>query len=191
MLQAKRRSDLLQVDAKSQSLLSGRKGLVVGIANEDSIAYGCARMFRNCGAELAVTWLNDKARPYVEPLARELSATITVPLDVEQAGAMEAVFDAIRERWGRLDFLLHSIAYAPSARPSRSGGGHVARGLRPRDGHLMPFVHAHGAARRTADGRGRHAAHHDLSRRRRGGPALRRDGPGEGRARSGRPLPCD
>ena len=114
MLQAKRRSDLLQVDARSQSLLSGRKGLVVGIANEDSIAYGCARMFRNCGAELAVTWLNDKARPYVEPLARELAATITVPLDVEQAGAMETVFDTIRERWGRLDFLLHSIAYAPS-----------------------------------------------------------------------------
>ncbi len=104
----------MEVDVRSQSLLSGRKGLVVGIANEHSIAYGCARMFRNCGAELAVTWLNDKARPYVEPLARELSAPIAMPLDVEQPGAMEAVFDAIRERWGRLDFLLHSIAYAPS-----------------------------------------------------------------------------
>jgi enoyl-[acyl-carrier protein] reductase I len=105
----------MQVDVRSQSLLSGRKGLVVGIANQHSIAYGCARMFRNCGAELAVTWLNDKARPYVEPLARELSAPIAMPLDVEQAGAMETVFDAIRERWGRLDFLLHSIAFAPSA----------------------------------------------------------------------------
>jgi enoyl-[acyl-carrier protein] reductase I len=104
----------VEVDVRSQSLLSGRKGLVVGIANEHSIAYGCARMFRSCGAELAVTWLNDKARPYVEPLARELSAPIAMPLDVEQPGAMEAVFDAIRERWGRLDFLLHSIAYAPS-----------------------------------------------------------------------------
>ncbi len=69
----------------------------------------------NCGAELAVTWLNDKARPHVEPLARELSAVIAMPLDVEQKGAMEAVFAAIRERWGRLDFLLHSIAYAPAA----------------------------------------------------------------------------
>lgn len=102
------------MDVRSQSLLSGRKGLVVGIANEQSIAYGCARMFRECGAELAVTWLNDKARPYVEPLARELSAAIAMPLDVEQSGAMEAVFDAIRERWGRLDFVLHSIAYAPA-----------------------------------------------------------------------------
>lgn len=103
----------MQVDVRSQSLLAGRKGLVVGIANEHSIAYGCARMFRDCGAELAVTWLNDKARRYVEPLARELTATITLPLDVEQEGAMEAVFDTIRERWGRLDFLLHSIAFAP------------------------------------------------------------------------------
>ena len=101
------------MDVKSENLLSGRKGLVVGIANDKSIAYGCARMLRECGAELGITWLNDKARPHVEPLARELAASITMPLDVEQNGAMEAVFDAIRERWGRLDFVLHSIAYAP------------------------------------------------------------------------------
>ncbi len=103
------------MDARSASLLAGRKGLVVGIANRHSIAHGCARMFRACGAELAVTWLNDKARPHVEPLAQELSAPLALPLDVEQPGAMEAVFDAVRQRWGRLDFLLHSIAYAPSA----------------------------------------------------------------------------
>ena len=103
------------MDVQSQSLLAGRKGLVVGIANEHSIAYGCARVFRACGAELAVTWLNDKARPHVEPLAQELSAAISMPLDVEQPGAMEAVFDAVRQRWGRLDFVLHSIAFAPSA----------------------------------------------------------------------------
>jgi enoyl-[acyl-carrier protein] reductase I len=103
------------MDVQSESRLRGRKGLVVGIANEHSIAYGCARMFRGCGAELAVTWLNDKARPYVEPLAQELAATIMMPLDVEQSGAVEAVFDTIRERWGRLDFVLHSIAFAPAA----------------------------------------------------------------------------
>jgi enoyl-[acyl-carrier protein] reductase I len=103
------------MDVRSESLLSGRKGLVVGIANEHSIAYGCARMFRSCGAELAVTWLNDKARAHVEPLAQALSATLAMPLDVEQPGAMEAVFAAIRERWGRLDFVLHSIAFAPAA----------------------------------------------------------------------------
>ena len=95
--------------------LQGKKGLVVGIANEHSIAWGCARAFRSAGAELAVTWLNDKARPYVEPLAHELHAPIQMPLDVEQNGQMEAVFDAIGDRWGRLDFLLHSIAFAPTA----------------------------------------------------------------------------
>ena len=95
--------------------LHGKKGLVVGIANEDSIAWGCARAFRAAGAELAVTWLNEKARPYVEPLAEQLQAPIQLPLDVEQDGQMEAVFDALGARWGRLDFLLHSIAFAPAA----------------------------------------------------------------------------
>ncbi|HUP08258.1 MAG TPA: enoyl-ACP reductase FabI [Caldimonas sp.] len=102
-------------DVRSESLLAGRKGLVVGIANEQSIAYGCARVFRECGAELAVTWLNEKARPHVEPIARELAAPIMMPLDVEKPGEMEAVFGAIRETWGRLDFVLHSIAFAPAA----------------------------------------------------------------------------
>src|SRR4030095_10439424 len=103
------------MDTQSETLLSGRKGLFGGIANEHSMAYGCARIFRRCGAELAVTWLNDKARPHVEPLARQLEAHIAMPLDVEQPGALEAVFDTVRERWGRLDFVLHSIAFAPAA----------------------------------------------------------------------------
>jgi enoyl-[acyl-carrier protein] reductase I len=102
------------MDVRSENLLSGRKGLIVGMANERSIAYGCARMFRDCGADLAVTWVNDKTRSYVEPLARELSASIMMPLDVERPGAMDALFETIRERWGRLDFLLHSIAFAPA-----------------------------------------------------------------------------
>ena len=93
--------------------LQGKKGLVVGIANDQSIAWGCARALRAAGAELALTWFNDKARPHVEPLAQKLQAAITLPLDVEQPGQMEAVFDAIAQRWGQLDFVLHSIAFAP------------------------------------------------------------------------------
>ncbi len=95
--------------------LQGKKGLVVGIANAQSIAWGCARAFRDAGAELAVTWFNDKARPYVEPLAQHLQAPIALPLDVEQPGQMEAVFAAIEQQWGRLDFVLHSIAFAPKS----------------------------------------------------------------------------
>ena len=94
-------------------VLAGTKALVVGIANDQSIAYGCAKAFGTAGAELAITWLNDKARPYVEPLAKELEASITAPLDVSQPGQLEAVFDLIREQWGRLDILVHSIAFAP------------------------------------------------------------------------------
>ena len=95
------------------AILSERKALVVGVANEHSIAYGCAKAFRAAGAELGITWLNDKARPHVEPLARELEAPITAPLDVARPGELEAVFELVRARWGRLDILVHSIAFAP------------------------------------------------------------------------------
>lgn len=94
-------------------LLEGKKGLIVGIANEHSIAWGCARAFRAFGAELAVTYLNEKARPYVEPLAREVEAPILLPLDATMPGQTEAVFERIAETWGELDFLVHSIAFAP------------------------------------------------------------------------------
>jgi enoyl-[acyl-carrier protein] reductase I len=94
-------------------ILRGHKALILGIANEHSIAFGCARAFRKLGAELAITYLNDKARPHVEPLARELQATIFLPLDVQQEGMLEAVFDRVRQTWGRLDIALHSIACAP------------------------------------------------------------------------------
>jgi enoyl-[acyl-carrier protein] reductase I len=93
--------------------LEGKKGLVIGIANEHSIAWGCARAFRAFGADLAITYLNDKAKPYVEPLARQLDATLFLPLEVQAEGQMEAVFAAIEARFGRLDFALHSIAFAP------------------------------------------------------------------------------
>lgn len=93
--------------------LRGKRGLVVGIANQQSIATGCARAFRAAGAELAITYLNEKARPYVQPIADTLGGEILLPMDVRIAGQMEAVFEALATRWGRLDFLLHAIAFAP------------------------------------------------------------------------------
>ena len=94
-------------------VLAGQKALVIGIANEDSIAYGCAKAFRSVGADLAVSWLNEKAQRFVEPLARELEASITGEVDVSVPGQLEAIFEQIRTRWGRLDILVHSIAFAP------------------------------------------------------------------------------
>ena len=94
-------------------LLEGKRGLIVGIANDQSIAWGCAKAFRALGAELAVTYFNDKAKKFVEPLAKELDATIFLPLDVNIPGQMEAVFDRIKQQWGTLDFVVHSIAFSP------------------------------------------------------------------------------
>ena len=94
-------------------VLKDAKALVIGIANEHSIAYGCAKAFHELGAELAITYLNEKARPYVQPLARELDAALFLPLDVGTPGELEKVFDAIGGKWGKLDILVHSIAFAP------------------------------------------------------------------------------
>ena len=94
-------------------VLKGKKALVVGVANQHSIAYGCAKAFRELGAELAITYLNEKSKTYVEPLAKELGAPIFLPLDVAKAGELEVVFETIKSKWGELDILVHSIAWAP------------------------------------------------------------------------------
>lgn len=91
------------------------KGLIVSLANDQSLAWGCASALRAQGAALALTYLNDKARPHVEPLARAVEAPIFLPLDVTQPEQVDALFDTIAAQWGSLDFLLHSIAFAPKA----------------------------------------------------------------------------
>jgi enoyl-[acyl-carrier protein] reductase I len=96
-----------------QPVLKGAKALVVGVANEHSIAYGCAKAFHELGADLALTYLNEKAKPYVEPLAQALEAPLFLPLDFAQAGALERAFERITQTWGRLDILVHSAAFAP------------------------------------------------------------------------------
>ena len=109
--ESKRKSSM--IPAVKAKLLDGKRGLIVGIANENSIAWGCAKAFRAFGAEVAVTYLNDKAKKFVEPLARELEAPIFMPLDVNTPGQMEAVFERIAKEWGKLDFVVHSIAFSP------------------------------------------------------------------------------
>ena len=109
--ESKRKSSM--IPAVKAKLLEGKRGLIVGIANENSIAWGCAKAFRAFGAEVAVTYLNDKAKKFVEPLAKELEAPIFMPLDVNAPGQMEAVFERIAKEWGKLDFVVHSIAFSP------------------------------------------------------------------------------
>ena len=94
-------------------MLKGKKGLVIGIGNKQSIAWACAEAFHKAGATLGGTWLNDKARPHVEPLLQSVNAEIQCALDVRDDAQLQALFDEVAQRWGRLDFLLHSIAFAP------------------------------------------------------------------------------
>lgn len=93
--------------------LSHKRGLIVGIANEQSIAAGCAAAFAKAGARLAVTYMNDRALPHVQPVARAVQAEMLLPLDLADAAQLDAVFAALTSRWGRLDFLLHSVAFCP------------------------------------------------------------------------------
>jgi enoyl-[acyl-carrier protein] reductase I len=99
----------------ARTTLTGKRGLVTGIANDQSIAWGCAKGFRGLGADLAVTYLNEKAKRFVDPLADQLEAAIRMPLDLRSEGELEALFARIEAEWGGLDFLLHSIAFAPMA----------------------------------------------------------------------------
>jgi enoyl-[acyl-carrier protein] reductase I len=94
-------------------VLAGRKALIVGVANDRSIAWGCAQAMRKAGAEIAMTYANDRAKPHVEPLAQQLGAEIFLPLEVRDPAQLDALFDAIGKRWGRLDVLVHSVAFAP------------------------------------------------------------------------------
>lgn len=120
----------MTIPSVKAKLLEGKKGLIIGIANESSIAWGCAKAFHALGAETAVTYLNDKAKSYVEPLAREIEASIFMPLDVRVPGQFEAVFDRISKDWENLDFVVHSIAFSPKD----TLGGRVTDA--PREGFL-------------------------------------------------------
>ena len=170
------------IPAVKAKLLEGKRGLIVGIANDQSIAWGCAKAFRAFGAEIAVTYLNEKAKKFVEPLARELEAPILMPLDTRVPGQMEAVFEAISKEWGQLDFVVHSIAFSTK----EALGGRVVdvrQGWLSHDhGRVVLVLHPHGASRRAAHAKGRHALHHDLLRQPDGGEELQHHGRCQGGA---------
>jgi enoyl-[acyl-carrier protein] reductase I len=97
---------------KPRPILKGKKVLVAGIANDSSIAWGCAKAFHEAGADVAITYLNEKSKPFVEPLAKAIGSPLFLPLDVSKPGEMEELFKRIRKEWGRLDVVVHSIASA-------------------------------------------------------------------------------
>ena len=163
-------------------LLEGKRGLIVGIANENSIAWGCAKAFRAFGAELAVTYLNDKAKKYVEPLARELEAPILMPLDVNKPGQMEAVFERIAKDWGELDFVVHSIAFSPKDTLAGTRRRCSARRFPHHHGCVLLDVHSHGASRGAAHAQRRDALYDDLLWQPDGRGELQHHGRCQGRA---------
>src|SRR3981189_498404 len=114
---------MIPVFPDTKVALKGKKGLIVGIANDQSIAWGCAKAFRALGADLAVPYLTGRAKKPGEPLAQALEAPIFMPMDVMVEGQTEQVFEQIEKEWGQLDFLLHSIAFSPKeALPGRGVG---------------------------------------------------------------------
>ena len=102
-----------QEEGRLPPVLTGKKALIVGVANEHSIAWGCAQAMRRAGADIAMTYLSERARRYVEPLAKAVDAEIFMPLEVRDQAQLDALFARVAERWGKLDILVHSIAFAP------------------------------------------------------------------------------
>ena len=181
---ARRRGETSMIDLSSLALLKGKKALVTGIANDQSIAWGCAKAFHAFGADLAITYLNDKTKRYVDPLAKQVEASIFMPLDVQKPGELEAVFDAIKKKWGKLDIvpaLDRLCAEGRSAGPRRRL---LERGIPAGHGAVVLVVHRHGQAGRAPHEGRRHALHDDLLRLADGGRELQHHGAGQGRARS-------
>ena len=176
----------IPVFPETKVALKGRKGLIVGIANDQSIAWGCAKAFRALGADLAVTYLNERAKKHVEPLAKELEAPIFMPLDVMAEGQTEQVFERIEKEWGQLDFLLHSIAFSPK---EALHGRVVDVGrdgfLKTMDVSCWSFMRMAHLAEPLMKNGGTHV-HHDLLRQPDGGGELQYHGRGEGGAGSRR-----
>jgi len=97
------------------NLMAGKRGLVMGVANNRSIAWGIAKACASQGAELALTYQGEALKKRVEPLAAELGSALVVPCDVNDANSMDEVFSTIEKEWGKLDFLVHAIAFSDKA----------------------------------------------------------------------------
>ncbi len=96
----------------SGNLMAGKKGLIMGVANDRSIAWGIAKAVHDQGAELAFTFQGDALKKRVEPLAASVGSSLVLPCDVTDTPSLDAAFEAIEKEWGKLDFVVHAIAYS-------------------------------------------------------------------------------
>src|SRR5436853_6931460 len=98
---------------KPMGFLAGKRAFIVGVATDRSIAWGIAQAMHREGAQLAFSYVNDKMKERVEPLAHSLGSQLTMPLDVTLDGQLGAAFDLLKRQWGELDIVIHAVAYAP------------------------------------------------------------------------------
>src|SRR5215470_5225149 len=104
-----------RADSPAGTLMQGKRGLIMGVANNRSIAWGIAKATAAQGAKLAFTYQGDALKKRVEPLAQEIGSRLVLPCDVTDAASMDAVFAELQSHWGGLDFLVHAIAFSDKA----------------------------------------------------------------------------
>ena len=172
--------------AEISSMMRGKRGLIMGVANNRSIAWGIARACRDHGADLAFTYQGDALKKRVEPLAEEVDGLVVGHCDVTDPASMDAVFSAVKSAWGSLDFLLHAIAFSDK---DQLDGRYVDTTEENFTKTMQVSCYSFTAVAQRAEKlmtEWRLAAHADLLRRREMDAALQRDGAGQGRARSPR-----
>ena len=143
-------------------LMHGKRGLIMGVANDHSIAWGIARTLAAQGAKLAFTYQGDALGKRVKPLAASVEADLVLPCDVEDIGSVDAVFAAIAQTWGTLDFLVHAIAFSDKTQLDRPLRRHHAREFSAHHADLVLRLHRSGEARGGPDAEWRRHAHAHL-----------------------------
>ncbi len=149
-------------------LLQGKRGLILGVANNRSIAWGIAKAARDAGAELAFTYQGDALKKRVEPLAEELGAFVAGHCDVADAASIDAVFETLEKKWGKLDFVVHAIGFSDK---DELTGRYVDTSEANFTNTMLISVYSLTAISRRAektDGRWRFDPDADLLRRRKG-----------------------
>ena len=181
-LQHRIKSMMMKKSDLPSRFLAGKKGLILGIANERSIAYGCAEVIHILGADLAIAFAREKSEPYVKPLAEQVESTIFMMCDVEMPGHLEAVFERVSEVWGKLDFVLHLIAYAPKEAMHARVTDCPRKGFFAGHDDLLLLLDSNSQARGVPDGKGWFHPHRNLLWFREGNQKLQHHGTREGSA---------